>query len=143
MHQHKLMCQFACITHAAHRLDISCLLIHALVHQLTRLILNVAFHLLADHLFFSLADNFFRHSVEKCIHLFYMAVISLIGTIFLHVTHMLTFPFLNHRATKMSIGSSCFSYAFCSCNTFPTAPAYSFHSSFWRSNSFLPFLVIL
>ena len=146
MRKHKFMRKLICITHAAHCLYISCALIHSLVHELKCLVLNVIFHLLTNHLFFSQANNFLCYPVKKGIHLFYMSIICLISTIHPHITHKITFPFLIYFKSEIFSKALCHFfayYAFCSCSTFPTAPAYSFHSSFCLSNSFLPFFVIL
>ena len=94
MRKHKFMRKLICITHAAHRLYISCALIHSLVHELKCLVLNVIFHLLTNHLFFSQTNNFFCYPVKKGIHLFHMSIICLISTIHPPITHKITFPFL-------------------------------------------------
>ena len=94
MRKHKFMRKLICITHATHRLYISCALIHSLVHELKCLVLNVIFHLLTNHLFFSQANNFLCYPVKKSIHLFYMSIICLISTIHPHTTHKITFRIL-------------------------------------------------
>ena len=107
MRKHKFMRKLICITHAAHRLYISCVLIHSLVHELKCLVLNVIFHLLTNHLFFSQANNFFCYPVKKGIHLFYMSIICLISTIHPHTTHKITFPFLIYFRSEIFIKALC------------------------------------
>ena len=109
MRKHKFMRKLICITHAAHRLYISCALIHSLVHELKCLVLNVIFHLLTNHLFFSQTNNFLCYPVKKGIHLFYMSIICLISTIRPHITHKITFPFLSSYTLDQKYSSNRYS----------------------------------
>ena len=107
MRKHKFMRKLICITHATHRLYISCALIHSLVHELKCLVLNVIFHLLTNHLFFSQANNFLCYPVKKSIHLFYMSIICLISTIHPHTTHKITCPSLIYFRSEIFIKALC------------------------------------